>query len=108
MKYLVCVLLVWFFASTSFAQKPRYQRGYVKKDGAYVQPHFKTERNKTNWDNYSTKPNTNPYTGQQGSRARDYSPDAYSYGNGKPVQRGSRGGNYYYNDNQKKTYVLKR
>lgn len=41
--------------------------GYVKKDGTYVQPYIRTTPNTTPADNYSTKGNGNPYTGQQGS-----------------------------------------
>ncbi len=46
--------------------------GYVKKDGTYVAPYVRTEPNNTNTDNYSTKPNSNPYTGQKGTVAPDY------------------------------------
>jgi hypothetical protein len=46
--------------------------GYVKKNGTYVAPHYRTTPNSTNTDNYSTKPNTNPYTGQPGTVAPDY------------------------------------
>lgn len=37
-----------------------------KKDGTYVQPHRRTLENRTNRDNYTTKPNTNPYNGKKG------------------------------------------
>jgi hypothetical protein len=46
-------------------------RGYVKKDGTYVQPHQKTAPNNTKNDNHSTKGNTNPYTGKKGTKPRD-------------------------------------
>lgn len=46
-------------------------RGYVKKNGTYVQPHQKTAPNKTKNDNYSSKGNENPYTGKKGSKPRD-------------------------------------
>lgn len=46
-------------------------KGYVKKDGTYVAPHQKTAPNKTKNDNYSTKGNTNPYTGKKGTKPRD-------------------------------------
>lgn len=46
-------------------------RGYVKKNGTYVQPHEKTAPNKTKNDNYSAKGNTNPYTGKKGTKPRD-------------------------------------
>ncbi|GAA4406773.1 hypothetical protein GCM10023187_26640 [Nibrella viscosa] len=40
--------------------------GYYRKDGTYVQPYFRTAPNSTNRDNFSTKGNTNPYTGKPG------------------------------------------
>lgn len=43
-------------------------RGYVKRDGTYVAPHHRTTPNHTQRDNWSSKPNTNPYTGKSGSR----------------------------------------
>lgn len=86
----------------------RYQRGYTKKDGTFVDPHYKTNNNKTNKDNYSTKDNVNTYTGESGRRAKDYSPEAQNYGSGKTIHTGSRGGQYYYNSKGKKVYVPKR
>jgi hypothetical protein len=86
----------------------RYQQGYTKKNGTYVQTHYKTQSNKTNIDNYSTKGNINPYTGKKGYKAQDYSPDANNYGKGKQIITGSRGGQYYINKNGNKTYVPKR
>lgn len=86
----------------------RYQSGYIKDNGTYVEPHFKTSTNNTNLDNFSTKENYNPYNGNSGTRARDYSSDAYNYGSGQQIQTGSRGGQYYINSNGNKTYVPKR
>ena len=86
----------------------RQQNGYTKDNGTYVEPHMKTNSNSTNHDNFSTKGNTNTYTGESGSRAKDYSPDASNYGSGKTIQTGSKGGQYYINDNGNKTYVPKR
>ena len=48
-----------------------FVRGYVKKDGTYVAPHYRTERNGTRNDNYSTRGNVNPYTGEYGTKPRD-------------------------------------
>jgi hypothetical protein len=73
-----------------------------------VNPHYKTQKNKTNHDNYSTKPNTNTYTGSKGYKARDYSPDAYNYGKGKIIRTGSKGGQYYNNSKGNKVYVPKK
>jgi hypothetical protein len=43
-------------------------KGYTKKNGTYVAPHQRTAPNKTKADNYSTKGNTNPYTGKKGTK----------------------------------------
>ena len=43
-------------------------KGYVKKDGTYVQPHHSTNPNQTQRDNWSSKPNSNPYTGKPGRK----------------------------------------
>lgn len=85
-----------------------YVNGYTKSNGTYVQGHYRSSQNSTNHDNYSTSCNYNPYTGTSGSRARDYSSDAYNYGSGHTIHTGSRGGQYYINSNGNKTYVPKR
>jgi len=86
----------------------RYQQGYTRKDGTYVQGHYKTSTNETNHDNFSTSGNINTFTGSTGTRARDYSSDAYNYGSGRTIYTGSRGGQYYINSKGNKTYVPKR
>lgn len=43
-------------------------RGYIKKDGTYVAPHVRTTPNSSKLDNWSTKGNTNPYTGKEGKK----------------------------------------
>ena len=82
--------------------------GYTRSNGTYVQSHVRTMPNNTNWDNFSTKGNSNPFTGSTGYRARDYSSGAYNYGAGHTIHTGSRGGQYYYNSRGNKTYVPKR
>jgi len=86
----------------------RYQSGYVKDDGTYVQPHYKTNSNSTNHDNFSTEGNSNNYTSDPGYRAKDYSTDANNYGANKTIYTGPQGGQYYINDEGNKVYVPKR
>ena len=38
--------------------------GYTRSNGTYVESHVRTMPNNTNWDNFSTKGNSNPYTGR--------------------------------------------
>lgn len=53
-----------------------YVRGYYRSNGTYVQGYQKTAPNNTRIDNYSTRGNYNPYTGQQGTK------NPYSYNSG--------------------------
>jgi hypothetical protein len=57
------------FASSAWAQV--HVNGYTKSDGTYVQPHERTAPNATRDDNYSTRGNVNPYTGEPGTKPRD-------------------------------------
>lgn len=42
--------------------------GYTKRDGTHVAPHHATNPNNTKRDNWSSKPNVNPYTGKEGTK----------------------------------------
>lgn len=86
----------------------RQQSGYVKSNGTYVEPHYKTNINSTNTDNLSTKPNYNYYNNTTGTRAQDYSSGANNYGQGQTIETGSKGGQYYINSSGNKIYVPKR
>lgn len=46
---------------------PVYHSGYVKKSGSYVQPHYQTAPDSTKVNNWSSRPNVNPYTGKEGT-----------------------------------------
>lgn len=111
-KLLLSILSVIAISTIACAQYnysgSRYQNGYYRSDGTYVSGHYKSNSNNTNKDNYSTRGNYNPYTGSNGSVARDYSSGALNYGSGKSIYTGPKGGQYYYNSKGKKTYVPKR
>jgi len=60
-----------------------YVRGYTRSNGTYVAPYYRTHADYNFYNNWSTYPNINPYTGQMGTRhTPSYSPrTAYpSYG----------------------------
>lgn len=104
-------MLAMFFAFGASAQGVSYQQGYYRSNGTYVQGHYKTTSNNTNHDNYSTRGNTNAFTGSKGYRAKDYSTESYNYGKGKVINNGPRGGQFYnnnYPERTRKTYVPKR
>jgi len=43
-------------------------KGYYRKDGTYVRPHYRSNPDGNVWNNWSTYPNINPYTGKQGTK----------------------------------------
>jgi len=43
-------------------------RGHVTKSGTYVAPHRATNPDSSKANNWSTKGNTNPYTGKKGTK----------------------------------------
>ena len=47
---------------------PTHVNGYTKRNGTYIQPHYRTPPNNTKLDNWSTKGNVNPYTGKAGTK----------------------------------------
>lgn len=49
-----------------------YTSGYTTNSGTYVQPHQQTNPNATQYDNYGTRGNVNPYTGAVGTRTPRY------------------------------------
>lgn len=67
MRYLILILI---FSASAFA-KDVYVRSYTKKDGTVVDAHHRTSPNTTKSDNWSTKGNTNPYTGKEGKLDSD-------------------------------------
>lgn len=65
MKYALILLAV--ISAPAIAQGSHAVRGYNRADGTYVQPHMQTNPNETKLDNWSTRGNSNPYTGREGT-----------------------------------------
>ena len=59
-------ILMLGFTGQSFADT--YVNGYTKSNGTYVQGHYRSSPDSTRSNNWSTKGNTNPYTGKAGTR----------------------------------------
>ncbi len=64
MKLIIATLALLLSAN---ALADTYVNGYTRKDGTYVQPHYRSPSNSNSYDNYSSKGNSNPYTGKQGT-----------------------------------------
>lgn len=65
--YGLIALLSSFFVAQAYADT--YVRGYVRKDGIYVAPHYRSSPDRNYNNNWSVSPNVNPYTGQRGTRS---------------------------------------
>jgi hypothetical protein len=74
MKKVLFTIAALFFLTFTYAQSPVHVKGYTKSNGTYVDAHYRTAPNETINDNWSTKPNVNPYTGKVGT----VSPTTYS------------------------------
>jgi opacity protein-like surface antigen len=68
MKRIVLCLLAIAIAMPAAGSAQVRVRGYTRSDGTYVAPHYRSSPNGTTSDNYSTRGNINPYTGQVGTR----------------------------------------
>ncbi len=66
MKHIIVFILLLFIPCTLFCQVK--VKGYYRKDGTYVRPHYRSSPNHTKLDNWSTKGNVNPYTGKVGNK----------------------------------------
>lgn len=66
MKLILLALFAVTFSFASALAQDTYVDGYVKNDGTYVQPHFRSQADSYSDNNFSTQGNTNPYTGSVG------------------------------------------
>lgn len=72
-------------AASTVSLAQTYVNPYTKNDGTYVQGHYKSAPDHNAYNNYSSQGNSNPYTGQQGTRdpvqaQQQYQPSQPSYG----------------------------
>jgi hypothetical protein len=67
MRKLMLALLAAAMPVVASAQV--YVQGYTKRDGTYVAPHYRSSPDGNSHNNYSTRGNVNPYTGQEGTKS---------------------------------------
>ena len=65
MKRLVLFAVV-ALAALSAARADTWVNGYLRKDGTYVQGHWRSDPDNKYWNNWSSWGNTNPYTSEKG------------------------------------------
>jgi hypothetical protein len=61
-KKILLILLFFFLHFLVNAQV--YVNGYYRKNGTYVEPHYRSSPDRSPTNNYSYPGNTNPYTGK--------------------------------------------
>jgi hypothetical protein len=60
-------LALGFFSTAKYAEAVVRVKSYYKPStGRYVQSYYRSNSNTTKLDNYSTRGNSNPYTGKKG------------------------------------------
>ena len=66
MKTVVLIAAIALLATPTLARTVSV-KPHVTKQGVYKSPSYRTSPNTTKIDNYSSKPNINPYTGKSGT-----------------------------------------
>lgn len=84
MKIILAASVI-FLSFSGIASAQVQVDGYMRRDGTYVAPHYRSRPDSNPYNNWSTAPNLNPYTGQQGT----VTPNTYgsSYGYTPPRSR---------------------
>ena len=65
MRNFVIAAIVLTAATSASAQV--HVKGYVRSDGTYVAPYVRSSPDHSIYNNYSTQPNVNPYSGKVGT-----------------------------------------
>ncbi len=74
---LLCILVFILFSNAYAAENEKsandvFVKGYIKSDGTYVAPHYRSSPDSKVNNNWSTKGNVNPYTGSEGTKKREF------------------------------------
>jgi len=66
MKQVIAILivLVSLFTLVSISFADVFVDGYFRRDGTYVRPHWRSDPDRTPYNNWSFPGNRNPYTGR--------------------------------------------
>ncbi len=73
----IALAALLFFATAATAGE--YVNGYFRSDGTYVQGHWRSSPDSSYNNNYSTKGNYNPYTGQKGTQRPTWNDNSPTY-----------------------------
>jgi hypothetical protein len=76
--YFTCIAAILAFSVPAFSRDVSV-KGHYRSNGTYVEPYTRTAPDSSTYNNYSTKGNTNPYTGKEGT-VDPYKPKSYDQG----------------------------
>ena len=62
------LVIALLLATPLWSQRSVRVRGYIRRDGTYVAPHYRSAPDRSFYNNWSTKGNTNPDTGKRGTK----------------------------------------
>ncbi|MCL5781812.1 MAG: hypothetical protein M1459_00410 [Patescibacteria group bacterium] len=65
-RVIILLLIAVLFGSANFAQAATHVRGYFRKNGTYVMPYYRSDKNYIKFDNWSYHGNINPFTSKRG------------------------------------------
>ncbi len=71
-KTVTISILLLIIIVMGYAQADEYVRGYYRKNGTFVNPYVRTERDTSTENNYSTSGNYNPNTDRYGTQGQKY------------------------------------
>jgi hypothetical protein len=71
LKILNALILMLAVSTVSSPAQDDFVNGYTRGDGTYVGGYWRSQRDSTVNNNFSTQGNQNPYTGEWGRNARD-------------------------------------
>ena len=66
------------FSNSEPVDAATYVKGYFKKNGTYVSPHFRSDADSSFYNNYSTYGNVNPFTGERGTKLSPNESSSYN------------------------------
>jgi hypothetical protein len=66
-RYLGALAALLIFPVGGYARGDIHVHGYFRSNGTYVQPYYRSAPDHSYNNNWSTRPNINPYTGKEGT-----------------------------------------
>lgn len=66
-SFILLILSITFLGAATTVDAYVRVKSYYRKSGSYVKSHYRSNSNSYKYDNWSSKGNTNPFTGKKGT-----------------------------------------